>query len=352
MQPAKTAWDFLQLLVVPAILVVIALAFNAAQASRQEKQEKLRIREDRALAAEARRDAVLDAYLDKMSGLMLNGGLLDAKPGSAVSQVARTATLATVRRLDGSRKGAVVRFLYEAGLLRICCWGNWYGSEPVVDLTGADLRAADLTNAIFWSLSERESADQVGRERDFVALRGDLRGAKFDHADLYGVHFTGTTQEVWFRAAASLQGASFDGAAISDTRLSETDLRGASFKGVEFSQVNFNNSDLRGATFDNSLIQIASFNNTCLDNASFVGAMFNSQTDEAYNPPKDMMSFAHASGHNVDFSNAVNLSSVRLSSRVTQSRFDGAKQRPVTLRDDHGVACEPFMERLPAGDSP
>jgi hypothetical protein len=34
-QPAKTVWDWLQLLIVPAVLAVIAVAYNAAQASRR-----------------------------------------------------------------------------------------------------------------------------------------------------------------------------------------------------------------------------------------------------------------------------------------------------------------------------
>jgi len=107
-QPSKTLWDFLQLLIVPAILVVIAILFNASQESR-----------DRDRAENARRDATLDAYFAQMSDLMLKHELLKAGSASPVKQVARTITLATVRRLDGERKGEVVRFLDEAGLLRL-----------------------------------------------------------------------------------------------------------------------------------------------------------------------------------------------------------------------------------------
>jgi hypothetical protein len=88
-QPPKTLWDFLQLLIVPAILVVIALAFNASQASREQKREDRRVREDRALATETRRDANLDAYLTEMRDLILNRHLLTSRKGSAVQSVAR-----------------------------------------------------------------------------------------------------------------------------------------------------------------------------------------------------------------------------------------------------------------------
>ena len=53
-QPAKTAWDVLQLLVVPAMLAAIAIAFNASQASRDQKREDARIAEDRLRAEDVR----------------------------------------------------------------------------------------------------------------------------------------------------------------------------------------------------------------------------------------------------------------------------------------------------------
>jgi hypothetical protein len=69
-QPGKTLWDFLQLLIVPAMLAVIALLFNASQASRERHSEDRRVRVDRALAIETRRDANLDAYLAEMRDLI------------------------------------------------------------------------------------------------------------------------------------------------------------------------------------------------------------------------------------------------------------------------------------------
>jgi len=186
-QPPKTAWDFLQLLIVPAILVVIALAFNASQASRERSREDRRIREDRALAEATHEDAVLDAYMARISNLILDRSLTSAKDGSAVSEVARTATLTTLRRLDGSRKGEVVRFLSEAGLLlerRKESVGVpdpplFYWAAPVIGLNGADLRGADLAGADLYT----------DHPKHRILLNGDLRGARFDHALLRQVDF-------------------------------------------------------------------------------------------------------------------------------------------------------------------
>jgi uncharacterized protein YjbI with pentapeptide repeats len=302
-QPPKTAWDFLQLLIVPGILVVIALAFNASQASRERSREDRRIRQDRALAEDTRQDAVLDAYLAKMSGLILDRALTSAESDSAVRQVARTATLTTLRRLDGSRKGEVVRFLYEAGLLR-----RTPSRTEALTLAGADLRRVNLVGADF------SPASGKGR----VVLSGGLRGARFDYANLKHVTFDRF-------AGAELRAASFDNALIYDSSFESVDLRGASFKEARLSKVSFLHSDLRGTVFDDAeVFGGTTFRATCLGKASFVGARFNVG---AFHEGLET-TFSLAKGQDVDFSDAMNLSSIRLSDEVTNVRFDGAEGRP------------------------
>jgi hypothetical protein len=109
----KTLWDWLQLLIVPAILIAVTFAWSATQTRGDNKREDRRSQ-----------DATLQAYLDQMSGLMLKEKLLDSTEDDPVRVVARTVTLATLRRLDGERRGAVVRFLHEAGLLASVILGS------------------------------------------------------------------------------------------------------------------------------------------------------------------------------------------------------------------------------------
>jgi hypothetical protein len=58
-----------------------------------------------------------EAYIDRMTDLMLNKGLRNAGRDSEANRIAQTRTLAVLRNLDGSGKGEVVRFLIEAELL-------------------------------------------------------------------------------------------------------------------------------------------------------------------------------------------------------------------------------------------
>ena len=137
-QPAKTLWDWLQLLIVPVILIAAVTLWNKAQTAR-----------DKRAADQARQDATLRAYLGQMSGLILNRELLTAdtssEDGKAVRTLARTLTLTMLRRLDEGRKAEVVQFLYESRLLRTS--NQLPRKDPRVYLNGADLRGVELDGA-------------------------------------------------------------------------------------------------------------------------------------------------------------------------------------------------------------
>jgi hypothetical protein len=75
-EPAKTLWNWLQLLIVPAILVGVSFAWGYTQTKSDNRREDRRIAADRAAADQARQDATLNGYLQQMSDLMLNKKLL------------------------------------------------------------------------------------------------------------------------------------------------------------------------------------------------------------------------------------------------------------------------------------
>jgi hypothetical protein len=141
----KTLWDWLQLLVVPAVLAAGGLLLNTAQRARElEDQEAQKDREQYTQEQRAQDDA-LQAYLDYVSKLMIDHLKVSSaeqtptnqQPGeaSAVSPTIaskedmtemtpdnplvlinlRARTLAVLERLDPHRKVNVLGFLYEVG---------------------------------------------------------------------------------------------------------------------------------------------------------------------------------------------------------------------------------------------
>jgi uncharacterized protein YjbI with pentapeptide repeats len=230
-QPSKTLWDWLQLLIVPAILVAVTFAWSASQTRSDNKREDRRIAADRAAAEKARQDATLQSYLDQMSGLMLDRNLLSSKPGDAVRAVASTVTLTALRRLDGDRKAEVVRFLYGASLLQ--GQGHPLGIAPV-DLFDADLERVNLYNT---PLSVH-SCCAHGETSVGPNLSGaNLARGNFALADLGGTDFSG----------ANLSGANLSRADLDDANFQSADLTGANLSGADLTGANVNQAFLEDA---------------------------------------------------------------------------------------------------------
>ena len=115
-----------------------------------------------------------------------------------VSTVAWARTKTVLRRLDGDRKGAILRFLTEAGLIN-------KGRPVIGSLVGAHLRDAKLQGSVL-----RNTALQ-GVDLSGADMRGaDLRDADLTRANLSGADLSGATaitNEELEQQAASLKGA-------------------------------------------------------------------------------------------------------------------------------------------------
>jgi uncharacterized protein YjbI with pentapeptide repeats len=214
----KEFWDYLELLIVPAILAIGVFWLNRAQERERNAQEDAREQQrerdatqreqEREAAEEARRnreqeidvqraqDAELRAYLAQIGQLLLDKEhpLGESKVGDAVRTLARARTLSVVPSLDGRRKRSLVQFLYESDLIT--------RDRRVVDLTGADLTGTDLGKA---SLS-----------------RADLSGAILSKANM---------------SEAVLENADLSLANLSSAQLAEAELAGAVLRGAELLNV-------------------------------------------------------------------------------------------------------------------
>jgi flagellar basal body-associated protein FliL len=114
MQPAKSLWDWLQLLGILAIPVVVGLGtvlFTTQQAHESDKNrekrhqtdleiaEKNREREQETaikIAADNQHEAAFRAYIDKMSELLIERRLAHSAPDDRLRNVARIQTLAVL----------------------------------------------------------------------------------------------------------------------------------------------------------------------------------------------------------------------------------------------------------------
>jgi hypothetical protein len=212
--------------------------------SKQQYQNDLNIAatryaHDQQLAQDQQQETTLQTYLDRMSDLLLNTNIRDLKRGTDAQNLARARTLTTLRRLDGGRKGIVLRFLSYAGLIN-------RDPHPIVNLAGADLSGADL--------------------KDFGPGGADLAGVNLSGADL---------------SNANLSGAYLAGANLSNARLIGTNLRFAQLfnqqpnlpaETANLSGANLTGADLSGADMIQAIFSNVNFTNASLKGADLTGA--------------------------------------------------------------------------------
>lgn len=86
-QPSKTAWDWLQLLIVPAVLAGAVAIYNQAQTDQANSRQAKQAAQDRKQAALANQDTIFQSYLSQMSALMVSKKLLTSKADSSASRV-------------------------------------------------------------------------------------------------------------------------------------------------------------------------------------------------------------------------------------------------------------------------
>ena len=238
-QPAKTLWDWMQLLIIPAVLALAAVWFNR----REQRGERERNEDNQ-------REMALQSYLDRMSELLLKENLRQAEKGSEVRILARSRTLAMLRRLDDGRNRRLVRFLQEAGLID--------GDDPIIVLDKAELRGAHLNGV-----------DLTGVHLNEANLRdADLTGAFLGRANLRGANLQQATLSGAFLGNADLGGAFLGGADLRDANLQKASLRGA-----YLDRARLNRAILEGATLRDAILHKASLRGAVLGQADLSGAI-------------------------------------------------------------------------------
>jgi hypothetical protein len=169
------------------------------------------------IEAELARERALQAFMDRIAGLRpdLNEHALRAQAAAWV----RAEALALFPALDGLRKGRIVRFLYELGLIGCFDPATGQPAPPVVKLDGADLRDLELPHAnlgcIHLVACFLDRANFAGSFLGGANLgASDLPGANLVHAALTGANLY----------LCDLRRASLGGADLSEARITAEQL--------------------------------------------------------------------------------------------------------------------------------
>lgn len=274
-QPGKTLWDWFNLLGVLAIPVVVGLgaAWYTAQQGKVSERE----------STDNQRETALQAYIDKISELILKEHLVELTPEyDEVRKIARVRTLTVLRRLDGDRKGSVINFLQESGLIK-------HGMEdnPIIHLKDADLRKAQLSDADL-SNADLSGSWMVGAGMESAILEGaNLSDVRLHDADLSGVDMRKTTLSNVILMGATLLNANFSGNELKDVGMNRADLTYADLTDTDLTHVGLVNSILHGtkliranltrADLRKADLYGADLSEANLSRANLQGAMYNTK---------------------------------------------------------------------------
>ena len=258
---AKTLWDWMELLVIPAVLAVGALLFNWSERKNERKIADDRNKHDQEIAADRMRETALQTYFDRMTELLLDKDLRKSEPDDEIRDVARTRTLTTLRMLDPVRKGLLARFLYEADLI--------LKDKPVIDLSRADLSEAHLSGA---DLSEAD----LSRANLTGAV---LDGARFSNANLSGARLNGAHMFFARLDRANLSTCDISKADLGRADLREADLSDAYLIKADLSEAFLSNANLAGATLKGADLSGADLEDARLDGVDLAGTIMPDGTE-------------------------------------------------------------------------
>jgi len=238
-QPARTLWDWLQLVGIPVVLAVGTLIFTTRQTRISEANRKQQHDTEIQIAETQQQEELLRTYFDKLSDLLLDKEL-SSNPN--IQSIVRARTLAALHMLNTERKAIVLRFLHDADLLQYV--KSFLYS---LDLNNADLNGIDLSGA---------------------NLRGtDLSAANLWYADLSRAHMWLTNL-----GGAKLLGANLSEADLSAATLSNADLFRANLSHADLSFTLLNEANLKGADLSGTKLNGAYLTNSVLSEANLKGA--------------------------------------------------------------------------------
>lgn len=227
----KTLWDWMELLVIPLVLVFGAFILNRSERESERQQAEERAKLEREIANDRQQEAALQAYFDRMSDLLLKEKLRTTKKAE-VRDVARTRTISIMRVLDRRRNNLVIQFLREARVV----------TDKNSILNGAEMEGMDLQrlhlNEVYMQGANLEGADL----QDAYLYQANLQGARLWRANLRNTILQRANLSEAILQEANLQDAFLWEANLQSALLLDTNLEGA-----DLFQVNLQGARLQGA---------------------------------------------------------------------------------------------------------
>lgn len=258
--PAKKLWDWMELLLIPALLATLAFFFSRAQSHREI-----------ALGLLNKREQALQDYFSYMTQLLVNTDCQNEDNVESAQRLARVRTITLLEMLEGRQKGYVVMFLVEAGLVD--------RDSPLINLERANLQSLELEPGDY-SMCNFHGVNLYGANLAWCNLtHSDLGGSTIQRADLESIDLSSSNLDYTDLSGADLYESRFIKAHMIKTRfndanLEKSNLREAILRTAEMKGANLRRANLAGAYLQFADLRFANLQETDLSNADLKYANF------------------------------------------------------------------------------
>jgi uncharacterized protein YjbI with pentapeptide repeats len=257
-----------------AIPITVAMLSNqqekTAEVKKQgeEKAAEVKKQQEQKIAEDNQHHAIMSNYLDQMTYLLLDKQLRRSVPSSEVQLIARARTLNTLRRLDGERKGQLLKFLYEENLIGGQCHSNQKTLQ------------ADHCKGSILHLNDAR-LDETTFERPFPLQGIDLTQVTLAKARLPEIDLTKAEMQ-----GAILNNANLAKALLKQAQMQRSQLRGTILVSSSLIETNLSKADLQGAD-----LRSANLTGATLEGANLKEALYNDATKfpKGFNPASEGM---------------------------------------------------------------
>lgn len=237
--------------------IAIPLSVFGLLVSINEFKSQQRMAADQVLNQQ--RQATLANYLNDISNLVLNYDLLKSHRRSAVRALAVARTDTAVRNLDGARKGILIRYLWEAGLIK--------AHKPIVDLNKVNLEDGVFRGTYLY---------------DANLATDNLIKANFYRTDVHGTILS------W----ANLSGADLNKANLGCFSIPQWNISMQLLDQLRFSSIDctvLKRADLSGAKLQDANLTGANLSRASLGGAQLAGAIYNTKPIPLKKPGGDLI---------------------------------------------------------------
>lgn len=267
----RTLWDWLVLWIIPFIFSAGVIGFagfqNQANNNYNKSQSAIANTQqanDRVIAHMQEQQNVVQTYLDRMSGLLLNPNIR-GKQGGDVRILARARTLTILLDLDPDQKATIVNFLYYGDLIGQNSKKTPF--QPIVNLDSADLTGINLSN-----INLQGANFQVANLSNAILVGTNLSSAYLPEVNLSYAHL----QQAYF-CYATFIGAPTETSSLYHADLRNSHLTGANFTGADLRMANLSGANLGSSDADPACPpgnppEAANFTNAKLKGANLNGA--------------------------------------------------------------------------------